>query len=492
MPTFMDYILLAIAIINIGLLIYLLLNNKKSENAFDYEKINNSLDGKFSNLRLELDSKMTNSLSTFSQSLTSILEGQSQKQTEKLDLLINTLNEQLVNFQKSVQYSTNQTETKLKEIKETVDKTLTSLTDKLTNQLLNLSTKQTEKLDLLIKTLTDQLEIFQKAVDNNTQQTELKLKDIRDTVERTLTSLKEDNNVQLEKMRQTVDEKLQKTLNERLTQSFNIVTENLNQVSKGLGEMKELAEGVGDLKKVLSNVKTRGIFGENQLGNIIEELLYPNQYVKNYATKKGSRDPVEYAIKLPGQGKDEFVYLPIDAKFPLNTYHNLLDAQESGNKDEIEKATKELTSRIKSFAKDIKNKYIDVPNTTEFGIMFLPIEGLYAEVVKSGVTEDIQRDYRINVAGPSTMAALLNSLQMGFRTLAIQERSSEISKILGAVKTEFSKFEGTLKKTQEKLDSASKELESLVGTRTRQINRALAKVDKDDTYSIEQIDEITV
>ena len=298
-----------------------------------------------------------------------------------------------------------------------------------------------------------------------------------------LTKSTEEN---LEKMRVTVDEKLQSTLERRLSESFKVVSERLEQVHKGLGEMQSLAAGVGDLKKVLSNTKTRGVLGEVQLERILEQFLSPEQYEKNVITKKGSRETVEFAIKLPGKDYDnKTVYLPLDAKFPLEVYNKLLDAYDLQNQAQIDAASKNLERFIKKSAKDIRDKYIDPPNTTDFGLMFLPTEGIYAEVLKNqSLVEFVQREYNINITGPTTLVALLNSLQMGFRSLAIEKHSSEVWKILGAVKTEFSKFEMVLNSAQNKLNQASSEIDKLVGTRTRQINRKLKNVDKlsfDDT-----------
>ena len=304
---------------------------------------------------------------------------------------------------------------------------------------------------------------------------EQKLENIRQSVEKRLEYLQNDNNRQLEEMRKTVDEKLQKTLEEKMNKSFSLVNERLEQVYKGLGEMQTLAVGVGDLKKVLSNVKTRGILGEIQLGSILSEILSPEQYEENIATKKGSKNVVEFAIKLPADD-DSFIYLPVDSKFPGDTYSALRDAIEDGDKAKIESASKLLISTIKSEAKDIRDKYIDPPNTTEFAIMFLPFEGLYSEVVNRGLVEVLQRDYKVNIAGPSTMAALLNSLQMGFKTLAVQKRSAEVWEVLGGVKQEFDKFNDVLVLTQQRLDQANKELDKLVGVRTRQIQRKLKNV----------------
>lgn len=304
---------------------------------------------------------------------------------------------------------------------------------------------------------------------------EQKLDLIRKSVEARLTYLQEDNNKKLEQMRVTVDEKLQKTLEDKMNKSFALVNERLEQVYKGLGEMQNLAVGVGDLKKVLSNVKTRGILGEIQLGAILKEILAPEQYEENVPTKKGSKNVVEFAIKMPADD-DGHIYLPIDSKFPGDTYAALRDAYDNGGKEEIDLAAKNLINTIKGEAKDIRDKYIDPPNTTEFAIMFLPFEGLYSEVVNRGLVEILQRDYKVNIAGPSTMAALLNSLQMGFKTLAVQKRSAEVWKILGAVKTEFDTFNKVLESTQNRLKQANDELDKLVGVRTRQIQRKLNQV----------------
>ena len=309
---------------------------------------------------------------------------------------------------------------------------------------------------------------------------------IRATVQDQLSAMQKDNHAQLDQMRQTVDEKLQKTLNDRITQSFQLVNERLQEVYTGLGEMRTLASGVGDLKKVLSNVKTRGILGEYQLGAIISEILAPEQYEENVATKPGTANRVEFAVRLPGDGGST-VYLPIDAKFPGDTYAALVDAYDSGDPAQIAAAQSALEMRIKGCAKDIRDKYIDPPNTTDFAIMFLPFEGLYAEVVRMGLLDALQRTYRVNIAGPTTFAALLNSLQMGFRTLAIQKRSGEVWNVLGAVKTEFETFGDVLTKAQQRIEQTSQELDKLVGVRTRKINsklRAVSSLPAEDTRKL--------
>ncbi len=294
-------------------------------------------------------------------------------------------------------------------------------------------------------------------------------------IDKQLSSIQENNNKKLDEMRATVDEKLQKTLEDKISQSFKLVSERLEQVYKGLGEMQNLATGVGDLKKVLTNVKSRGILGEIQLGAILEQILSPEQYETNVAVRPNSTNVVEFAVKFPGD-EDGMVYLPIDSKFPGDAYANLLDAYDSGNQDEIENRAKELVKVIKSCAKDIKEKYLEPPYTTDFGIMFLPFEGLYAEVVRRGLIEELQEKYKIVIAGPTTMAALLNSLQMGFKTLAIQKRTSEVWRVLGAVKTEFDTFASVLNDTRKRLEQANDSLDKLVGVRTRQIQRKLNSV----------------
>ncbi len=306
-------------------------------------------------------------------------------------------------------------------------------------------------------------------------QTEQKLESIRTTMELRLGAMQTSNDRRLEQMRLTVEEKLQQTLEDRLQKSFGLVSKQLEMVYQGLGEMRHLATGVGDLKKVLSNVKTRGILGEVQLAAILDELLTKEQYSENIATVPGSSERVEFALKLPGTGQNP-VWLPMDAKFPADAYTALLDAYDSGDKTNVETAAKDLEKRMRSFAKDIHTKYIAPPHTTDFGIMFLPVEGLYAEVVRRGISHRLQQEFKIVVAGPTTMAALLNSLQMGFRTLAIQKRSSEVWKVLGGVKTEFETFGKALAQAQNRINQASHELENLVGVRTRQIQRKLSQV----------------
>lgn len=289
--------------------------------------------------------------------------------------------------------------------------------------------------------------------------------------------LRQENSEQLMSIRKTVDEKLQETLESRISKSFKLVSERLEEVYKGLGEMQTLSRGVGDLKKVLSNVKTRGILGEMQLGAILEEILSPTQYDTNIATVPNSRNVVEFAIKLPDNDGNN-TYLPIDSKFPSDAYQALLDAYESNDKAIVDAAAKQLRTRLLSEAKDIHEKYVSPPYTTDFAIMFLPIEGLYAEAVNRGLIEEMQNTYKIMVAGPSTMAAMLSSIRMGFKTLAIQKQTSKVWEVLGAVKTEFGKFEAILAATQKKITQANDDLDKLVGVRTRAIVKKLDSIEQ--------------
>ena len=341
----------------------------------------------------------------------------------------------------------------------------------------------------------NQLDIFSQQLANLTQTNEYRLDRMRDTIEEKLKHLQEDNSKKLDQMRATVDERLSSTLEQRLGESFRLVSERLEMVHKGLGEMQTLASGVGDLKKVLTNVKSRGTWGEIQLGNILEQILTPEQYSKNVATIKDSSERVEFAVKLPGKDErnGEAVWLPIDSKFPQEDYQRLLDAQENGNPVKAEEAAKAMELKVKSFARDIRDKYISPPWTTDFGIMFLPTEGLYAEILRRpGLCDCLQREYRIVIAGPTTLIALLNSLQMGFRTLAIEKRSSEVWSLLGAVKTEFGKFGDILDKTRKKLQEASNTIED-AARKSRSIGRKLKNVQElaseDSEILLEEADD---
>jgi DNA recombination protein RmuC len=337
--------------------------------------------------------------------------------------------------------------------------TLKAVGDSLDRRLMSMGNMQRSTLDQVSKSNDEKLERVRMVVENRLQ------------------LMQKDNNEKLETMRATVDEKLHATLEKRLGESFKIVSDRLESVHKGLGEMQTLAAGVGDLKKVLTNVKTRGTWGEVQLGSLLEQIMTRGQYEKNVAVKRRSMERVEFAIKLPnGPDEETPLWLPIDAKFPVEDYQRLVAARELGDVEQIEVASKDLVNRIKAEAKDIKTKYIAPPETTDFGILYLPTEGLYAEITqRPGLQEQLQREFRVMVAGPNTVAALLNSLQMGFRTLAIEQRSSEVWQILGSVKSEFGKFGDLLDKTHKKLQEASNTIES-AASKSRTIERKLDKV----------------
>jgi DNA recombination protein RmuC len=367
----------------------------------------------------------------------------------------------------------------LKENRQELTQGLERLTEKMELKLVSLN----ETLNATAKENRGELKInlkeFQDAFSKNVKEFNDLQRQKFDQMNQNQEELVKTTEIRLEKMRETVDEKLHKTLEERLGKSFETVTQQLLQVQKGLGEMQHLASGVGDLKKVLSNVKTRGILGEIQLGNILEQILSPEQYESNVKTKKGSDALVEYAIKLPGKdANDSAVYLPIDAKFPQEDYVRLQTAYDAGDTGAIDASIKALVQSVKRFAKEISSKYIDPPHTTDFGIMFLPIEGLFAEIVRQpNLITDLQRDYKIVITGPTTLAAMLNSLQMGFKTLAIQKRSSEVWNVLSSVKKEFTTFGGVLEKAQKKLNEANNEIETLVTTRSRMMLSKLRNVE---------------
>ena len=328
--------------------------------------------------------------------------------------------------------------------------------------------EQTQNLSTFSSSMLNQLTAL-------TQMNEQKLEKLREAIEGKLQAIQNDNSKQLERMRETVDEKLHATLEKRLGESFKVVSDRLEKVHQGLGEMQTLAAGVGDLKKVLSNVKTRGIWGEVQLGNLLEQILTPEQYERNVITKPGTKDPVDFAIKLPGNDGHP-VYMPIDAKFPTGDYERLQNAQEAGHLELIETAGKALENQLKHEAKTIRDKYLEPPLTTDFAILFLPTESLYAEVLRrAGLADHLRREFRVIVSGPTTIAALLNSLQMGFRTLAVEKRASEVWGLLGAVKTEFGRFGDLLEKTKDKLDQASKNIDD-AARKSRTIERKLRDV----------------
>lgn len=389
-------------------------------------------------------------LSNFQKSLLEALNGISKTQLEQLRTLTESNQQVLLNFNKTI-------EEKLRELNEQGKADDKQMRESLENAFKGFQAafdKNVESFNSTQKEKFGQMEIKQNELIQNTEK-------------------------KLEQMRETVDEKLQKTLNERLSQSFETVGKQLQAVQEGLGEMKNLAQDVGGLKKVLSNVKTRGGVGEVQLEMLLEQILAPEQYEANVKTKKGSNDSVEFAIKLPGRDENQSsIYLPVDAKFPKDAYEHMLNAYDTSDTKQIEIASRAFDNAVKSMAKDICEKYLDPPNTTDFGIMFLPFESIYAEVVrKPSLLEDLQRNYKIVVTGPTTLAAILNSLQMGFRTLAIQKRSSEVWKVLGAVKKEFENFGGILQKAQNNFQTGLNQLDDVMGKRTRAIQRRLKGVE---------------
>ena len=390
-----------------------------------------------------------------------LLALQFQQKNQSSDKSFSSINESVIRFQSSL------------------DKIEKITLDQLSKNRLELNNSLKGNREELSKSLTQFSDLFNKNI-----------KDVRDTINNQLKDIRDDNTKQLDKMRNTVDEKLQKTLEEKIGESFNQVRKQLDAVHKGLGEMQTVAAGVGDLKKVLSNVKTKGVFGEYQLENILEQILTPDQYGKNVATNPDYNGSVEFAIKMPGND-DGTLWLPIDSKFPTESYEVLLNQYENGSKEEIESARKQLIRTIDTFAKDISTKYISPPNTTDFGIMFLPIEGLFAEVLREpGIMEKLRQKYKIALTGPTTLSALLNSLQMGFRTLLVQERSSEVWNILSAVKSEFATFGNQLTKVQTQLKTASSSLDNLQGTRTRAMERKLRDVELIESDKSKEILEL--
>ena len=382
------------------------------------------------------------------------LDAQSNVIKEKNDSLFSSLNIRLDNFEKEIESNKSSIESIKRENQDFYSKVIKESNES--------NEKIISQLSLGIKELKLDLE---KTLDK-----------LEGTVKENLTQIRNDSNDKLDKINVTVSEKLEKTLEGKLKESFDSVVSQIGSVNNAIGEIKGLANDVGSLKTVLTNVKTKGIVGEVILGNIIKDILTVSQYEENVITKVGSSDRVEFAIKMPGQ-EDEFIYLPIDSKLPLEDYHKIKEGMETGNPELIKEGRNKLRQSIRKYAKDIKDKYIDVPNTTDFGIMFLPIEGLYIEALDMGLFEEIQRDFKVNLAGPTTLTAILNALQMGFKTLVIQKKSADVFKLLGAVKTEFAKFAETLDKAQKKVNAASDELDNLVGARTKKIRTKLNQIE---------------
>ncbi|HFI0415756.1 TPA: DNA recombination protein RmuC [Streptococcus suis] len=360
-------------------------------------------------------------------------------------------------------------------LQDQAEDTADNLSDQLGYQLENATLKQQQAIHQEVERL--RTELYQQLTDIRQELNKSHL-ETRDATDRRLQAIQESNEKHLEEMRQTVEEKLEKTLQTRLQASFETVSKQLESVNRGLGEMQTVARDVGSLNKVLSGTKTRGIMGELQLGQIIEDILTPSQYEREFATVSDSSERVEYAVKLPGQTEGDYIYLPIDSKFPLADYYRLEDAYESGDKDQIDLHRKNLLAAIKRFAKDIQSKYLNPPETTNFGVLFLPTEGLYSEVVRNPIFfDDLRRQENIVVAGPTTLSALLNSLSVGFKTLNIQRSADDISKVLGNVKLEFGKFSDLLLKAQKQLNQASSNIDKLLTTRTNAIERSLRAID---------------
>ncbi|HEM2799629.1 DNA recombination protein RmuC [Streptococcus suis] len=360
-------------------------------------------------------------------------------------------------------------------LQDQAEDTADNLSDQLSYQLENATLKQQQVIHQEVERL--RTELYQQLTDIRQELNKSHL-ETRDATDRRLQAIQESNEKRLEEMRQTVEEKLEKTLQTRLQASFETVSKQLESVNRGLGEMQTVARDVGSLNKVLSGTKTRGIMGELQLGQIIEDILTPSQYEREFATVSGSNERVEYAVKLPGRTEGDYIYLPIDSKFPLADYYRLEDAYESGDKDQIDFHRKNLLAAIKRFAKDIQSKYLNPPETTNFGVLFLPTEGLYSEVVRNPIFfDELRRQENIVVAGPTTLSALLNSLSVGFKTLNIQRSADDISKVLGNVKLEFGKFSDLLVKAQKQLNQASSNIDKLLTTRTNAIERSLRTID---------------
>lgn len=442
--------------------------------------------------------EVSSSLKGFKDSVGTTLTEMSGLQVRQLNSFSTQLQTLLQSNEQRIKSLQEENGKKLEEMRRTLDEkmgnTSKQLRDELAKQLKDFTDSINKQMSESSKLQVTQHEHLLKQLQVLTQANEQRMDKLRETVDIKLKDIQEDNGKRLEEMRKTVDEKLNETLEKRLGESFKLVSDRLEQVHKGLGEMQSLATGVGDLKRVLTNVKTRGIWGEIQLGNLLEQILTPEQYAQNVAPKPSSGERVEFAIKLPGRDKEvSHIWLPIDAKFPQEDYQRLIDAQEQANVVLAEDAAKALEIRVKSEAKDIAMKYISVPHTTEFAILFLPIEGLYAEVLRRpGLCDYLMREYKVVVTGPTTLAALLNSLQMGFRTLAIERRSSEVWSLLGAVKTEFGKFGDLLEKTSKKLNEASNSIDN-AAKKSRTIQRKLKNVQElpqsDAILMLDSVDE---
>lgn len=438
-------------------------------------QLNDSVNSNITNNFSSLYSTMTSLINDFTAKTADFQEQYQKQLTDKLTTLEGSFDKIRSEMLSTLEKINKTVDEKLQT---TLDNRLNSVSETLVKNMAELGGNLRDSQDRQQKQLTDKLTTLEGSFDKIRNEMLATLENIRKSNETAMDKLRAENQQKLDKINDTVNEKLQKSLDNRLSESFRTVNEQLAQVYKGLGEMKTVASGVSDLKNILANVKTRGILGEIQLSAILAEILAPEQYGEQVQVKAGSQEKVDFAVKLPGSKDGNAVYLPIDSKFPGDTYANLIKAQESGDPEQVKLRRKALETEIKRCAKSISEKYINPPETTSFALMFLPFEGLYAEVVNMGLVETLQRDFKINITGPSTMAATLNSLQMGFRTLAIQKKSSEVWEILSSAKKEFSNFESVLVKAREKLQKADKDLESLVGTRTRAINKSLSSVEQ--------------
>ena len=453
-----NLILNIVLIILLIIILILLLKNNKTNNTLtsnDYKELNKIISESIKDSFDRFDDKLKNQ--------TELIESKNNTSFEKINLLVNNLEKEIIEMQSDYQKTR----------------------DLLNDRLALLNKTNYESNEKIKDRLSLEIKEFNVQVKETLKEFSVSIKELKNEVSKNLDDIRKDNNTQLEKINLTVNEKLEKTLEGKLKQSFDTVVEQIGGVNKAIGEIKGIASDVGSLKTVLTNAKTKGIVGEVILGNIIREILTTSQYEENKVTKLGSKDPVEFVVKMP-INEDEYTLLPIDSKLPLESYHKIKDAMETGDKELLKSSRKQLRDAIKKYANDIKQKYIDTPNTTDFAVMFLPIEGLYIEALDMGLFEEVYRDHKIYLAGPTTLSAILNALQLSFKSLAIQKKSTDVFKLLEAVKFEFGKFAECLKKTQTKISSANKELDELVGTRTRAMQRKLSKIqDIDQNEAVE-------
>ncbi|HOM65108.1 MAG TPA: DNA recombination protein RmuC [Ignavibacteriales bacterium] len=486
-----EFLLLSILILLVIVIIKLFLPSSQAKTFDNFEFFLNDLRNNLTNLNNNIKDSFAKEFSNSRQENNQAFAQTREEITNQLEKLGEILRKSILDIADIQKNQLDSFAKSLNELSINLDTKNKNLTEQLLNSLKDsraeLSNNLKQFSDVLDKNIKDFNELLHQNIKNLIEnqekiriETEGKLKEIRETVDNKLNDIQEDNSKKLEEMRKTVDEKLQETVEKRFNDSFKLISDRLEQVHKGLGEMQSIATSVGDLKKVLSNVKTRGNLGEIQLGAILEEILTPEQYDKNVAVKPRSDQRVEYAVKIPSKTEsDKYIYLPIDSKFPIEDYQRLLDAYDNVgdmSPKDFEAISKNFENSIKKNAKDIKEKYIEPPNTTDFAIMFVPTEGLYAEILRrNGLFETLQKEFKVTVVGPANLAAFLNSLQMGFRTLAIEKRSSEVWEILGAIKTEFGKFGDLLEKTKKKLQEATNVIDD-AGKKTRTIQRKLKDV----------------